>query len=838
MKRWWPDIFLPPKMCFKPRQIRLLFALLIIGSSFVCEARSDPPGGVAPPSQQVGRTESLLNFGWKFHPGDIDGAQESGFADADWQTVDLPHDWSIHGPFDEKIVQGGAGGFLPRGIGWYRRTFLSPPAGKRVFLDFGGVYSIADVWVNGTRAGRHYNGYAGFRYDITGLLKPAGESNVMAVRADNSRAGSSRWYTGSGIYRDVHLIVTDPIHIPLSGVWITTPKIAGDRADVHVETVVTNSSSHAGAVTLTTDLYDPAGKLASTGSRTESLAPGASATFRQDLEVARPALWSPGTPSLYRAASRVSIGGASVDLVETNFGIRTIEFTPEQGLLVNGKKVDVKGVNMHHDLGCLGSAAFERGSERRLELIKAMGSNAVRLAHNPYQTALLDQCDRMGILVFDEAYDKWSDQFTGPERPFEKAWPEDLRDFVLRDRNHPSVFIWSVGNEQTSHQMTAPDFGVTQFKAMADLIRGLDPTRAVTCGLFPARGNGVRYNVKPKSLFEDSEPAEMAFAMDVASCNYTQAFFAKDHAKYPQMVFLVSEIGTNGSGEQWFDYDHSYTVGQFYWGGFDYIGESFGWPCKGWFRGLIDLAGFRKPASYYVESFYSDKPMVHIAVQDPKPGSNVVWNDVKLNWEYLLSSWNWSPGQKMKVFTYSTGDAVEFSLNGRSLGTQKMADFPKRKMSWEVPFEPGTLEAVAYKDGKAIAEDRIQTAGAAARLVLDSDRPILKADGLDLAHITVQVVDARGVPVPDASQKIHFTVTGDGANAGVDNGNMNSSEPWQADERSAYLGRALLVVRAGREDGIVNIRATAEGLESADLRIPVRPVAPSAVPPTTSPHAD
>ncbi len=762
-----------------------------------------------------------MNFDWKFHPGDIPGAQEPGFDDSSWQNVNVPHDFAVAGPFDEKVAQGGACGFLPRGIGWYRRTFPSPPPGKIVTLDFGGVYTAADVWLNGTPLGKNHNGYLGFRHDITNLLKPAGEPNVLAVRADNTRVGSSRWYTGSGIYRDVRLVTTDPVHIPLYGTWITTPKISTDAADVHVETVVKNDGTAPTGVTLTTELRDPSGKLVATADKKENLAAGASVTIRQDLTVPHPELWSTETPNLYKAVSRVSADQKPCDLLETTFGIRTIAFTPDQGLLVNGRKVNIKGMNFHHDLGCLGSAAFERGFERRLEIIREMGCNSVRLAHNPYHPGLLDLCDRMGILVFDEAYDKWSDQFTGPERPFDKAWPEDLREFVLRDRNHPSVYIWSVGNEQTSHQMTAPDFGVTQYRAMAGLIKNLDPTRAVTCGLFPARGNGIRYNAKPRELFQNSDPAEMSFAMDVVSCNYTQSFFAKDHEKYPQLIFLVSEISTNGSGEQWFDYDHSHTVGQYYWGGFDYIGESFGWPCKGWFRGLIDLAGFRKPASYYVQSFYSDKPMVRIAVQNPQPGSNVVWNDVKMNWEYLDSHWNWPDGENLKVFTYSTGDTVELFLNGRSLGTKKMAGVPKKKMSWEVPFEPGVLEAVASLDGKIIAEHQLQTAGTAKRLVLESDRPALKADGLDLAHVTVRVVDEKGVTVPDASHKIHFSVTGDGTNAGVDNGNMYSGESWQGNERSAFQGRALLVIRAGRKDGTVQIHASADGLQPAGLDIPV-----------------
>jgi len=360
-----------------------LLCAVILSSALLVANAAEP---VAAPERE--RMQACLNFDWKFHQGDAEGAQDPAFDDSKWEVVNVPHDWSVGEPFNEKVVQGEACGFLPRGIGWYRKTFPSPQAGERVFLDFDGVCTAADVWLNGTHLGKNYNGYLGFQYDVTDHLNPAGELNVLVVRADNSRVGSSRWYTGSGIYRDVNLVITGLVYVPRYGVWITTPKITRDQADVHVETIVTNGGAKAGEVTVTTEIYDPAGKLAATGAKTARLKPGASTTIQQDLSVDRPELWSPEKPNLYKASSRVAVDGKSCDLVETNFGIRTIQFTPEQGLLVNGKKVNVKGINIHHDLGCLGAAAFERGFERRLELMKAMGCNAVRLAHNPYQPAL------------------------------------------------------------------------------------------------------------------------------------------------------------------------------------------------------------------------------------------------------------------------------------------------------------------------------------------------------------------------------------------------------------------------------------------------------------------
>lgn len=776
-------------------------------------------------SQALDKTVSVnqplcFNFDWKFSLGDIPNAQNEMFIDSIWQNVNLPHDWSVYGQFNEKTENGKACGFLPTGIGWYRKKFLTPVADGQVFIDFEGVYTAATAWLNGICLGKNHNGYLGFRYEITKLLKTDGKPNVLAVRADNRRVGSSRWYTGSGIYRNVNLIFSNPVHIPQYGIWITTPTIEKDKAVTHVETKISNSGAVSEQLKIITEIYNPKGKMIVAETQTRSLLAGDTITVKQDLLVKNPTLWSTEFPKLYKSICKILINNKLSDIKETHFGIRSIAFTPDSGMLLNGRKLFVKGVNFHHDLGCLGAAAFERGFERRLELIKEMGCNAVRLAHNPYHSSLLDQCDRMGILVFDEAYDKWENQFTGPDYPFEKAWKTDLQTFILRDRNHPSLFIWSLGNEQYHYQLNTPDFGVSQYKNMADFVKSIDPTRAVTCALFPGRANGVRYNAQPKSLFEDSEPAEMSFVMDVASCNYTHSFFEKDHKKYPSMVLLLSESNTNGGGESWFDYNHDYTVGQFYWGGFDYIGESTGWPNKGWASGLIDMTGYRKPASYYVQSFQSEKPMVYIAVKPQKQDNGITWNDVNLKWENFVSHWNWEPENKtVQVYTFSNAEMVELFLNGKSLGVKKMSDFPKMKMLWDVPFHPGELKAIAYNSGKQIASYTINTAGKPDRILLEMDRKSLDADGLDLVYITAKVVDSKGIIVPYFSGIIKFTVTGSGLNAGVDNGDMSSNESWQSNERSAFNGRVSMVVRTGRSSGKINIKAFNKDIKSGEISI-------------------
>lgn len=758
--------------------------------------------------RQPARADRLLNFGWRYNVGDEPDAKNPSFDDSGWQMVNVPHDGSIHGAFDkEGSTQ--ENGFRPRHKGWYRKSFTLPAddiRGKRVALEFEGVYRDAEVWVNGEYLGKQPNGYMGFTYDITDHVIPDKE-NVVAVRYDNTYV-SSRWYTGEGIYRNVWLRVKNPVSIAENGTYITTPYVDDKKAAVAVQTEVVNRSDSARLVTLKTDIYSPAGKLVKSVSAVAPVAAGASYTFRQEAAVDNPSRWDIDSPELYTVKSTLSSGNETIDEYDTNFGIRTVEFDPERGFVLNGRKVFLKGVNLHHDLGPLGSAFFEKGMRRRLEGIKKMGCNAVRLAHNPHAKAVLDLCDEMGILVFADCFDKWDTptwNHYGPGISFDDYWRKDLEWTLRRDRNHPSIFIWSVGNEVfdtgTIHRMD--EYFVPMLKNMVDFVHKFEPSRKVTCGLFPARG--------------ESEPVPMAFEMDVVSDNYMANYYARDHAKFPQLIFLQSETSTRNGGDDFFIYDHTYPCGQFYWGGTDYFGESIQWPAKGW-NGIIDWCDFWKPLSYFVQSVYSDKDMVKIAASsagDTK--SEVMWNNVALNFQDLSMSWNWKENQPLDILTITNADEVELYVNGESQGIKQLKDFPNHKIPWQLDFRPGTIKAVARKAGKEVAVDEIKTAGKPHSIVLSTDSTSIRPDGMDLAYITVSVVDKDGVLVPYADNSIRFSVEGAGELAAVGNGDRNSDEAFDADNRKAYQGKCLAIVRSTTLPGKIKVKASAKGLKPATL---------------------
>lgn len=774
---------------------------------------------LAPPGATAAVSKELFDFDWRFASGDVAGAESVGFDDAQWRGLDLPHDFSIDGPFDQNAKGGKPNGFRPLGIGWYRKSFVTPAGldGKRVWLEFEGVYRAPKVWLNGALVAEKLNGYVGFHADITAHLKPAGQTNIVAVRADNSLPETSRWYTGGGIYRHVWLHVVGDVHILLDGVCVTTPKIAPGEAWVNVMTEVRNAGASNRWTTLTSEILDPAGRPVVTSKSVVPIRSGETFTIRQQLTVPTPKLWSLGEPALYRLVSRIGD-----DARETPFGIREIRITPD-GLFLNGKREFLKGFNIHHDHGCVGAAAFDRAIERRLQTMKEIGCNAVRLAHNPHATAALDLCDRMGILVYDEAFDIRNRQFYGSDDAFKTNWAADLEWFLRRDRNHASVFIWSIGNEGTDI-FRAPDFGVNQSAAMADLVRRVEPTRPVTQALFPMRWDGHRQGIaKQFPDWTNDPPHQVAFHMDVMSANYMESYFARDRLLHPQLSYIASEstTGQNGRGA-WRDLDREHAAGIFYWGGVAYLGESHWWPIKSWMSGFVDLCGFRRPSSWDVQSFFSDTPMVHLVID--RPESTRVWNEVKISQSHLLSHWNFPASEKVKVEAYTNAEEVELLHNGRSLGAKKRDAAPglATRLIWDVPFAPGSVLAIARNAGKEVARHELKTAGVAKSVRLTPDTTKLRADGQDLAHITVEVVDANGTVVPDAAHLITFTVTGPGTNAGVDNGDPASSELFQADQRSAFQGRALLVVRAQRHPGEVAVKAAAEGLDSSSIRLSSR----------------
>lgn len=768
------------------------------------------------------RQRECFDFDWKFALSDQSGAEQSGYDDSKWRCVDLPHDFSIEGPFvgskEEKELA--YNGFRPLLKGWYRKSFTTTPAmlGKRVVLEFEGVYQKASVYINGAFVCSNLNGYLDFTCEITQHLKPAGEMNVVAVIADNTTGRTSRWYTGGGIYRHVWLLVTERPYVTRYGTYVTTPKITEKVAWVNVQTELKNEETNVVWATVISDIVDPSGKQVASANALAPLHPGELYTYRQQIDVPNPNLWHFNTPNLYKLVTHVVVDKRERDSYETSFGIREIRMTRE-GFFLNGQKEFLRGFNVHHDHGCLGASAFDRAIERRVQEMKALGCNAVRLSHNPHATKLLEYCDTLGLLVYDEAYDQRNDQFYGVDGAFKASWTNDLEVFMKRDRNHPSVFVWSLGNE--GKEIFKPDFGYAQSTAMVKVMRAVDPSRPTTQGQYPIRWDGWRQSqVKIHPDWLNDPPHQATFASDVFSANYMEEKWADDRQKYQQFPFISSEstTGDNGRGA-WAKLDKETACGIFYWGGIPYVGESHWWPIKSWMSGFLDLCGFRRPSAYDVQSYFTDKPMIYIAIN--RPESTRIWNDVKISQSHLLSHWNFKKGETMSVETYTTGDEAELLLNGKSLGAKKREGKPGEgpRIIWQVPFEPGTLTAVARTQGKEIARYELKTAGEPASISLTPDQAILKADGQDLSHIMVEVLDANGVLVPEATNMIHFAVAGQGMHAGVDNGDPASSELFQADKRSVFQGRALLVIRGKRQAGDITVSASSEGLQTARVTL-------------------
>lgn len=776
------------------------------------------------------RKSELMNFGWHFSTGEHAEAYSPEFDDSRWDTVNLPHDASVYGPFVRDTLGGySINGYRPRNEGWYRRSFDAsvPEPGRRVILEFEGVHRDADVWLNGKHLGNQPNGYIDFEFDITDLIVPG--RNTIALHYDNRFKKASRCYTGEGIYRNVWLHEVPDLRVDRYGTYVTTPRILPDSARIAIETRVVNNRADSAFCTVVSEIISPEGETVLTRRSVIPLAAGEHADFRQQGWVHSPKLWDISSPTLYSLLTQVFDSNGKTDEYRTTFGIRDIEFTPEDGFKLNGRKCFIKGVCLRSDWGPLGTAAFEDAIARRLSRMKEMGCNAIRLAHNPYPKFVADWCDRNGMLVFDEIYDEWSGQYYGEGANFKDFWPKDVETWLRRDRNHPSVFIWSVGNEviqarntevhnfSTGRNEKDPTQGIDLYTRLREHVRRFDATRPVTTALFPTRHDGMRWE-DPRYEYE-SDPAQLALRMDVLSVNYMERFFGRDKAKYPQLITLASEIDTGEGGYSIFSYDHASSVGQFYWGGTEYIGESFGWPSKGWINGASDMCDRLKPVGWSIRSLYSDEPMVAIAVHDADPGSARVWNDLMVRSKPMHLYWAGVEGDSTVVQTFSNCEEVELIVNGKSLGRRSMNECPQQRMLWDAVYEPGQIEAVGYNGGKAVAHQTLHSAGKARRIVLTPETESLKADGMSLMYVNVEVQDADGNCVPTSDYTIRFTVDGPATIAGVGNGDITSDELWQADSRTVHDGRALVILRSGRETGKVRLKAQCRGLKSASLSI-------------------
>jgi beta-galactosidase len=764
------------------------------------------------------RHEISMDRDWLISLGDTYGAETPAFNDSTWRKLDVPHDWSIEGPFDEKNPAGGAGAFLPTGIGWYRKHFTLPSefAQKRIFIDFDGVMANSDVSINGFHLGKRPYGYVSFRYELTDHLNfGGGKTNVLAVRADNSAQPASRWYAGAGIYRHVRLVVTDPVHIEHWATFVTTPQLSSNKAVIRVQTVATNEASSSSEVMIHWTIFSPGGKsLVTADSNPQTIPSFASTEFEQEIEIKNPELWNLDHPTVYRLLVEVKTSAKTgLDRETISFGIRDAHFESATGFWLNGQNLKIKGVCLHHDAGALGVAVPVRAWERRLEILKSLGCNAIRTAHNPPAPEFLALCDRMGFLVMDEMFDCWT---VGKNRYdyhlYFNEWSKiDARDTILRDRNHPCIIVYSAGNE--IHDTPKAELAKQILSGLVEIFHQNDPTRPASQALF-------RPNV---SHDYDNGLADL---LDVVGQNYRENEILAAHESKPSRKILGTENGHDR--KVWLALrDNPAYSGQFLWSGIDYLGESRRWPtmCAG--SGLLDRTGTLRPRALERQSWWSDKPMVYICrrvepeVATPSdPGFNPL-----MRRQTQFSDWtprNTEPHEET-VEVYSNCEQVELMLNKKSLGSKSLpADASPR--TWKVPFERGTIKAIGKNKNHIAATHELQTAGTPSKILLKADRANLTPDWDDLAYIEATVVDRNGILVPDAAQQISFKVTGPGSIAAVDNGDNSSHELFHANYRHAYQGRCFAIIKANATDNIT-VEASADGLASAATKIRVRDTA-------------
>ena len=792
--------------------------------------------GLTLPMQAAVRDTININNGWQFHRGAVGQVENLKAFKATDEVVNLPHDFLIGQDWvapdaGERPDNSDAGsnvrsrlsprGFKEMGTGWYRYE-LTPKEewkDKRVLLDFQGIMLVGDVFLNGQRVGGTDYGYIGFDIDVSKLLR-WGEVNEIAVRADTGKPNNSRWYTGGGLYRDVNLIVTDrERYFSRHPLFIRTV----DNREVKIRANIVNQQKLAkgqqkAAKPVQVRILDAEGRVVA--EQKSDLDFNAKWRDREyelpTIALPNARLWSPDTPYLYTAEVTLYDNAGNVaDQICESFGVRTIEMTPQQGLLVNGKKVLLKGYANHHTLGALGAAAYPRAIEKRLKMMKAFGFNHVRTAHNPYSEDFLKLCDRLGILVVDELYDKWLTQYAGGRVEWESLWQKNVPEWVKRDRNHPCVVLWSLGNElQQYSNLPFNDWGVTAYKLQKELLHRYDDTRLTTVAMHP------RY----RNIETDSIPADLAVETEVNSYNYRYMYFPGDMKRYPEKMFYQSEANASGMGPNFYEMDLDRVVGLAYWGAIDYLGESLGWPVKGWNQGVFDLSLQPKPDAYFVKSMFSDEPTVHIGIIE-KAAGNTQWNGVNVAVGKLSENWNRKAGEQVSIYTYTNADEVELFLNGKSLGVKQNSRDPKQRarILWEnIPYQSGTLTAVGKKDGKVVARHQLETTGEAVALKLVPDAETWRADGQDLMHVRIYAVDKKGRRVvtsldQKAFSKLTFTVEGDADIVAVDNGNIASDELHigqtqrvKTADRSLYQGSALVILRSGTVAGKVELRATGE----------------------------
>jgi beta-galactosidase len=791
------------------KRIVFLTPLLWLLVCFFCKSSESAPDHRIP-----------FDRDWKFALSDHKGAEQPGFDDSEWHLLDVPHDFSMEHPFDSTYATGPGGGYTYSGIGWYRKTFRTAPdlSEKLVSVLFDGVYRNSETWINGHYLGIWPYGYSSFYYDLTPYLNPTGEENVLAVKVNTTEQPNSRWYTGSGIYRHVWLVATNKVHINQWGVFARTVHADEREASVAVSIELSNESDADVSCTIITSLLDATGKLAGRAESQEQLKTGSLRTIDQHIKVNNPMLWSVAQPNLYRLQVEVKKGNTVADSYVTPFGIRTFHFDPDKGFSLNGKQVKLKGVNNHHDGGPLGAAVFDYTHKRQLAILKEMGCNAIRISHNPPSPELLTYADSLGFVVINEIFDEWMDGKTaaGYAAHFMEWFEKDVENWIRRDRNHPSVIAWSIGNEVKEQYNKDNALKITQM--LLDASRRHDNTRPFTAGC-----NEI-VNVNAFGMGE---------LLDLVGYNYQEAFYKTDHERYPNRVIYGSETVIYPyhpgdcwqlrSYEQWLEGQlEDYVAGEFLWTGFDYIGEAgigdVGTGCEFWKRwptwpwrgaecGVIDMCGFPKPGYWFRKALWNDDPMVYIAVQTDESARNrevcSFWS-----WPKVEAHWNHHKiGDTLAVHVYTNVADVELTLNGKSLGSRRWDLRNEAFLFWEVPYEPGKLEATGKTEDGKIVSFAVQTAGEPAMIMLSPDRKALKANRQDISYVSVQLLDAHHVPVPFGNHMVTFEVTGAGKLLAVGNGNQQSHTPLRGDKMETHLGRCMAIVQSTEEKGEITITA-------------------------------
>jgi len=799
---------------------RLTFAIIAASLLFFSEAT-------------FAREKSLFCNGWSFHLSDVQGAEEPSFDDSTWRALDLPHDWSIELPFDGKQPGGSSVGYLPGGIGWYRKSFTVPESskGKKVVVDFDGVYMDSQVWINGHLLGRRPYGYISFRYDLTPYLKYGLEKNAIAVRV-NVEPHGSRWYPGAGIYRRVWLTTLNPVHVSHWGTFVTTPEVALDQATVRMQTEVENNSPDAAVVTLASVIEDAQENAVAHAEATHSVAAGAMHEFDQQFVVTNPQLWSPDAPDLYQVVSTVTAGGKRVDEYTTPLGIRTCQFTKDRGFFLNGEHVDIKGVCLHHDFGPIGTAFHPRAVERQLEILRGMGCNAIRTAHNPRDPEFYNICDRMGFMVMDEAFDVWKQRKLGNDySQFFDEWHErDLSAMVLRDRNHPSVIIWSIGNEMNEqHREDFPGQGGVIATRLVEIVKQHDPSRAITSACNSYKASVEKGMVAPLDVYgqnygmkqfpEIRKGGKPVIGTENATSFITRGSYSYEMVRDQGIKLAIQNIKNNtectGYGKFWGDdrtdgtliemRKNPWVAGQFAWTGFDYIGECFPfvWPARNGLFGIIDMVGFPKDSYYAYQSDWTDEPMVHLIPQH----------------------WNWEQfqGKPIPVWVYSNCEQVELFLNKQSLGVKTIDRDQSLHAEWDVKYQAGELKAVGIKDGKPVSTNIVRTAEAPARLELTADRSEIAADGADLSFVEVRLVDKNGVICPESDRMVQVEIEGEGTLLGIGNGSAFNHEPFKGNQVETFHGLCRVIVKSTKQAGAMQLKIRAEGVEGDTISITTLP---------------